>query len=144
MAGAGSLPKEQRSRSRDSAARLANTARLSADDILRGPDLPAGEWHERTVAWWETLRRSPMSQAWIPADWDNLIDTALLHTRYWEGDLKLAAEIRLRVAQFGTSPEARLRLRMQVIDEAPAAQEAKPPIAADRRRRLLKAVGDGS
>lgn len=144
MAGAGSLPKEQRSRSRDNAKREAVTDKVTADGVLRGPDLPSGGedfWPERTREWWETLRRSPMAKTWIAADWDTLIDTALLHRRLWaEGDTSVMSELRLRMSQFGTNPESRLRLRISVEQEAEEAAKPVPAVATDRRRRLLKAV----
>ena len=48
------------------------------------------------------------------ADWDFLQDTALMHRRMWhDGDMKMAAEIRLRVGQFGATPGDRGRLRVE-------------------------------
>ena len=58
------------------------------------------------------------------------------------GDLKQAAELRLRVAKFGATPEDRMRLRLQVIapDAAKAPAVSKPAGSAGRKDRLLKAV----
>lgn len=69
-----------------------------------------------TLAWWETWRRSPQAATFTATDWDFLVDTALLHARFWAGDEKVAAELRLRVAKFGATPEDRARLRMQLGD----------------------------
>jgi hypothetical protein len=82
---------------------------LTADGTLRGPDLPANfDWHERTVAWYATWRRSPMAATFIDADWDFLIDTAMLHSQMWQGETKHAAEIRMRVGKLAGTPEDRL------------------------------------
>jgi len=143
MPGPGALPKETRSRTRDSAARDAITAKLKADGTIRGPELPEGDWPAQTLTWWMNLRSSPMAQQWIAADWDALLDTAVLHRELWSGDLKVAPEIRLRMQQFGVTPESRLRLRISVDTETAEAKAATPVVQPDRRRRLLKVVENG-
>lgn len=141
MAGAGRAPKSQLSRPNDQARRDAASTKVHADGIVRGPELPPNiEWPPQTLAWWENLRTSPMAQAWITADWDTLLDNALLHRELWLGDLKVAAELRLRMSQFGTNPESRLRLRLIVEADAEQAKSSAPVIASDRRQRLLRAV----
>jgi hypothetical protein len=82
-----------------------------------------------------------MAQTFIAADWDFLIDTAMLHTEMWNGNPGLAAEIRLRVGKLAGTPEDRLRLRMQVETEA---KEAAAPRAMndDRRARLVAIAND--
>ncbi|HEY9369747.1 hypothetical protein [Streptomyces sp.] len=53
----------------------------------------------------------------IESDWYFLLDTALMHTTMWsKGQWTLAAEVRLRVAKYGATPEDRARLRMQFAD----------------------------
>jgi hypothetical protein len=43
----------------------------------------------------------------------------------WSGNGSVAAELRLRVAKFGATPEDRLRLRMQIAEpDQPAAKPA--------------------
>ena len=98
---------------------------VAEDGQTRGPDLPDGfNWPEQTQKWWETWRNSPQSQALTDTDWDFLLDTALLHAELWAGNGSVAAELRLRVAKFGATPEDRMRLRMQITEpgEAPAAK----------------------
>jgi hypothetical protein len=98
---------------------------LVVDDEIRGPELPGGiDWPVVTLAWWETWRRSAQAAAFTATDWDFMVDTALLHARFWAGDEKVAGELRLRVAKFGATPEDRLRLRMQIGE--PDAEKAKP------------------
>lgn len=144
MAGPGRAPKTVLSRPNDQARREAASVKVASDGTLLGPDLPAGNWPDRTKEWWDGLRRSPMARAWIAADWDTLLDTALLHAEMWSGNLAVASELRLRMSQFGTNPESRLRLKIIVDSEAEQAKAVAPAIPTDRRRRLLKAVGDGS
>lgn len=143
MPGPGALPKAERSRSRDTAVRDAATNKLTADGVVRGPELPDGDWHPRTVAWWQTWRESAQAQVMAPTDWDALAETAILHTALWNGDTKVAGELRLRVAKYGATMEDRLRLRIAVEAEVKAAQPAQRGMTADRRKRLLKVVERG-
>lgn len=119
------------------------TTVVTPDDVVRGPELPAGvAWHAQTLKWWETWRRSPQAITFTETDWDFLVDTALLHTAYWSGENN-GAELRHRVAKFGATPEDRLRLRLQIDGEAEGAKSSKS-VSSQRRARLLKVVGDGS
>ena len=98
---------------------------VEADGELHGPDLPeAIKWPAPTKSWWDNWRRSPQALLLTQTDWDFLLDTALLHARFWEGDAAVAAELRLRVAKFGATPEDRARLRLQI--QAPEAKVEKP------------------
>jgi hypothetical protein len=140
MAGRGRAPQMQQSRERDQKRREAEFTKLPATGSVHGPDLPDGvAWHERTVAWFATWRRSPMAATFIEADWDFLIDTAMLHTEMWNGETKHAAEIRLRVGKLAGTPEDRLRLRMEVDTEA---EQVRAPnrMSKARRERLLSIV----
>jgi hypothetical protein len=81
------------------------------------PFLPADhEWSPMTVKWWELWRTAELSNTFTDLDWSFLLDTAVLHTRFWTGDMKAAAELRLRVAKFGMTPEDRARLRIVFAD----------------------------
>jgi hypothetical protein len=141
MPGRGPAPKKERTRPNDTARRSAEFTRLPADNELRGPDLPAGDWHPRTLDWWETWRQSPMAATFIDADWSFLLDTALLHSEMWNGEAKHAAEIRLRVGKLAGTPEDRLRLRIEVDTEV--ADSVKPVrMSKARKDRLLSLVDD--
>lgn len=121
MAGRGPAPQANHQRERDTKRRTSAEYELEDDGQVRGSDLPGGiDWPVVTLAWWETWRRSPQSQAFTQTDWDFLIDTALLHARFWKGDEKVAGELRLRVAKFGATPEDRARLRMQIGEPSKA------------------------
>jgi len=132
----GRPPKRELQREDRTAARAAEMTNLSDDGALRGPELPEHEWHTRTLAWWDTWRRSPLAQTFTPVDWDYLADTALLHTQLSNGQHSAAAELRLRICKFGASPEDRLRLKVDITDEV-AAAKAEPRVNAERKARLV-------
>ena len=145
MAGRGPAPKGTRSRVRDQKRDDATLTVLpDADGTLHGPELPEGfDWPVPTVRWWETWRRSAQAQTFTETDWSFLVDTAVMHAEFWLGNRSLAAELRLRVAKFGATPEDRARLRLSIGEpkRKPSSLQSKPA-AVDRRARLLRAVGD--
>jgi hypothetical protein len=131
--------------------------RLVNDGSLNGRPLPLDvlplvegkrqKWHPQTLRWWENWRRSPQAARMMTApDWDFLVDTALLHHEMWTtGQNRIAtmAEIRLRVAKFGATPEDRQRLRLEIEEPTPyptgngtAAASAVDELNA-RRQRIL-------
>ena len=141
MAGPGRAPQEHLSRERDQARREAATTKVKADGVLRGQPLPNDiPWHPRTKAWWNSWRSSPLAQTFTDGDWDFLLDTALLHSEMWNGETKLASEIRLRVSAFGSTPEARLRLKLKIDDDV--SEIAQTVNMDDERRKRLKAIVD--
>jgi hypothetical protein len=129
MAGKGPQPKDASKLAGHGAAkaRQAGMTVYVAEPASR-PDLPEfdiqievdGElvaqrfvWPEATRRWWSTWGDEPMARDFTATDWDFLLDTALLHARVWgKGDLKLLAELRLRVAKMGATSEDRARLRI--------------------------------
>lgn len=115
MAGKGSAPK---SNGRDvRSARNAQPTQVVRFEAGVQPPLPEGyDWPERTRAWWEMWGNSPLSESFSQTDWDFLLDTALLHAAAWGGNMSAMAELRLRVAKFGATPEDRARLRIQFAD----------------------------
>lgn len=74
------------------------------------------QWPERTRIWWAMWGESGLAESFTENDWSELMDTALLHARFWSGSLGLAAELRQRAAKFGATPEDRARLRIQIAD----------------------------
>jgi hypothetical protein len=84
---------------------------------VEAPELPTlVDWHWRTRDWWSMWQRSALSADFTESDWDNLTDTALIHSAFWNGNMSLAGELRLRVAKFGATPEDRARLRIVFAD----------------------------
>ena len=141
MAGRGPAPRLERARETDTKRRDAELRRLAPDDEVRGPELPEGDWSERTLRWWDTWRRSAQAQTFTDTDWDFLIDTAYLHNLMTQGDTGLAAELRIRVAKFGATPEDRMRLKIAIDREV----ESVPVVAkvtADRKSRIMAVVND--
>lgn len=154
MAGRGPAPKNPQARARRNADPIG--LRVLHAEPSQQPELPdfdvtikvdgtlvtqKFEWPERTRAWWQMWAESPLAVEFTGNDWSELLDTALLHARLWTGDLSVAAELRLRVAKFGATPEDRARLRIQFAqaDEADE-RRAKPASAARSRRGPLTAI----
>jgi len=116
MAGQGPAPKDPSRRARRNADPVPSTSIRFVK--AEQPPLPADmEWHPRTVEWWAMWRDAPQAEHFMASDWDFLLDTALMHTAMWaKGQWTLAAEVRLRVAKYGATPEDRARLRMNFAD----------------------------
>jgi len=145
MGGRGPAAKPERSRPNDTARREAETTILPESSAeIHGPDLPQWwierplesddpslPWHPRTLAWWETWRDSGQASVFTDTDWDFLLETASLHTAFWYGKTDLAAELRLRVAKFGATPEDRQRLKIKF---APV-ESTKPSTEPKKRQR---------
>jgi hypothetical protein len=123
MAGRGPAPKPANRRARTNA--TTGTTILRYSHAIQ-PALPDDiEWHPRTRDWWATWADSSQADTFTSTDWDFLLDTALMHHAMWsKGQWTLAAEVRLRVAKFGATPEDRARLRM-VFADADAADEKR-------------------
>ena len=145
MAGKGFPPKDPSQRRRRN--KYPPTTVVTADGKTYGPELPeTHEWPEQTLKWWQTWRTCAQASTFTDTDWSFLIDTAVLHAEFWLGNRLVAAELRLRAAKFGATPEDRMRLKLEVGD--PDATSGPPArlrtkTAAERRARVLRAVGDG-
>lgn len=107
-------------------------------------------WPKITRVWWAMWAQSPLSADYTDTDWSFLMDTALLHARYWAGETRLAPELRLRVAKFGATPEdrARLRITFAVADDVEASgarpEEPAPGGARSRSRSRSLRAADGT
>lgn len=147
MAGRGPAPKDPSKRARTNKDPMA--LRVITAEPVKQPALPEvdmqvevdGElvsqrftWPARTREWWQMWADSPLSADFTSTDWSELLDTALLHARFWNGDHKVASELRLRVAKFGATPEDRARLRI-TFAQADDAEEKRPARASSRGRR---------
>ena len=138
VAGRGPAPKPADQRVRRNADPTA--LRIVESDPVAQPPLPEvmpdGEgWPEQTVLWWRMWGEDPLSAEFRATDWSELMDTAVIHGRYWAGETKLAGELRLRTGKFGATAEDRARLRIQFA----AAQEAD-----DKRGRSSSGSGSSS
>ena len=157
MAGVGPRPK-------DSSQLVGHGAAKSRDAVLKiipitpieQPELPEFDvqveidgqmtfrrfkWPERTREWWKMWGESPLSADFTETDWSELLDTALLHAKFWNGDHKIAPELRLRVAKFGATPEDRARLRIQFATADKVEADRITPVPSHtpggQRRRLV-------
>lgn len=140
MAGRGPAPKASARRAR----RNADPVPAKVLAFVKGEafDLPDGvEWHPQTREWWGMWQRSPQADTFTESDWSFLLDTALMHHAMWEkGQWTLAAEVRLRVAKFGATPEDRARLRMVFADADEKDEKRQARTSSRDRHRGLRAV----
>src|SRR5687768_8236495 len=120
MAGRGPAPKDPKRRvghSKDPHAQTvlrfehAEPPELPTLQVMKDGELVEHKWPQRTLDWWEMWKASPQAEHFSSTDWDFLLDTALVHARFWSGEMSAAGELRLRVAKFGATPEDRARLR---------------------------------
>ena len=150
MAGRGPQPKDPGRRARMNKDPIA--LRVIHAERVGQPDLPPRMisnvdfgWPQATLRWWQMWADSPLSDEFTSTDWSVLLDTAVLHARFWDGDYRVAAELRLRVAKFGATPEDRARLRI-TFAAADEADEKRPVAPSSRARRgglkALPAVGE--
>jgi hypothetical protein len=154
MAGHGPPPKDPAKRRRRNGAAEPETV-LVPDDEVRGPELPEGvlgadkdgvphDWHPMTLAWWNTWRNSAQASTFTDTDWSFLLDTALMHHSMWDkGQWTLAAEVRLRAAKFGATPEDRARLKLKVDDPTakPQTPVQRPDNVSDITSRRARLTG---
>jgi hypothetical protein len=153
MAGRGPAPKDPAKRARTNSDPA--PVRLVVTPPVKQPPLPTftipspltGKairfvWPAQTRTWWKMWGESPLSASFAETDWSFLLDTAILHARYWRGDMKAAAELRLRVAKFGATPEDRARLRIETTppNREPAGQVTAAATGSRARRGGLKAL----
>ena len=167
MAGRGPTPKPSSTRVRRNKQPV--TEQVIEVEAGTQPDLPdlmpmmdpdgenfGVQWPAATARWWNMWAEHPIAETFTDSDWSFLLDTALLHGAYWSGDLKVAAELRQRVAKFGATPEDRARLRISFAVATKSEREAekvKPPAKktagrkgkpADPRHLLTVIQGDGA
>lgn len=119
---------------------------LKWDGQVRGPELPKDigvTWCPKAKDWWEKWRRSPQSMVMHETDWEEMLITAVLYNEFWlpkfvrnpstkkleqvsksPAEMKnLAHEIATRLAAYGATYEARLKLRMEIITPLTEAAE---------------------
>lgn len=131
MAGRGPSPKDPARKARHDS----HATTVLRHEAAAAPPLPVGLRKIPVVrSWWETWKASPQAEHFGSTDWEFLLETAHLKAAFHEGDMKLAPELRLRVAKFGATPEDRARLRMQFA-QADEADAKRPPTTSSRERR---------
>lgn len=100
-------------------------------------------WPVMTREWWEMLDLHPLSHEFIAADWSYLMETARIHAAFWEGDMKVAGELRLRESKYGFTPEDRLKLRIQFAAATEAEIRAAETAERDSQRKKITRRPDG-
>jgi hypothetical protein len=139
MAGKGNTrPKPAEQRRRANAPPKSKT--VKADAVLRGIDLPFGfDWHSQTRIWWDNWRRSAQAVRFTATDWDFLLDTAMLHTEFWNGDTSVGPELRLRVSKLGATEDDRARLHIEIAETDDKPKPA--PKSLKQRKGLIMVKG---
>jgi hypothetical protein len=89
---------------------------------------------------WKTWSHAPQTAAWTETDWAELELTTKLVDGLFLGDLKLAGEIRQRVAKWGATVEDRARLRMTLekANENEPEEPSEAPPEVDMDEELYK------
>ncbi|MEU5187007.1 hypothetical protein AB0G83_07605 [Streptomyces klenkii] len=95
---------------------------------------------------WRTWSTAPQTQHWLETDWAELEITTRLVDAFFQGETRLAGEIRQRVGRWGATTEDRARLRMDFDQQAQeqAAQAAKEAATADMDAELFKMLSESS
>jgi hypothetical protein len=91
--------------------------------------------------WWRTIWRSPMATQWIEADVPALIELAILRDRLREGQISLAAEVRLRSDLFGLTPAGRQQRRWVITEKDAERAGFVNDQVADLREKRAQRVG---
>lgn len=121
MPGRGPAPKDPRRRARGNKDPIPTTHIAAEplapmalpDDLLRDGDV----WHPATLRWWARWCTSPLAANLPAVDWAELEACAVMHNEFMrKRTFTVAAELRLRMAKFGATPEDRARLRIQIAD----------------------------
>ncbi len=122
----GPPPKHASARSRRN--KTSTQAALRADHAIVAPELPSGEWHPMTLAWWRDVWASPMAPEYDDSDRHGLYVLAVLVEDFWRAEgsdrLKLAAELRQQGQRFGLSPIDRRRLQWEITRTDEAVEKA--------------------
>ncbi|WP_328377032.1 hypothetical protein OHB13_11810 [Streptomyces sp. NBC_00440] len=121
-------------------------AQTLSSSTTEGRALPPGLGIKTAGArrFWRTWATSPQAAAWAETDWAELEITVKIVDAFYQGDVKLAGEIRQRVAKWGATTEDRARLRMSL--EAPEDQGDEPdstePTTSDLDEELFRLLSD--
>ncbi|MFF5433429.1 hypothetical protein ACFY5K_25740 [Streptomyces griseofuscus] len=113
-----------------------------APDVRPGRELPKalGITTGGAKRFWRTWSAAPQTAAWTETDWAELEITAKLVDEFFKGDIRIAGEIRQRVAKWGATVEDRNRLRMRIEDpenEAPAGGSPEAQITDEELYKML-------
>ena len=112
MGGRGPAPKPAATRVRRNRPTGARTFELDASPGV--PALP-DRYDQRTRAWWEAVKSSPMREEYTSSDWQGLLAVAALLELWWvTADPKALTEWRAGCREFGLTPIARRSLAWEI------------------------------
>lgn len=142
-----------------------NTGRVPSPDALRPNraanahwrDLPAAGYQGAVPPWpfedseprelliWAKIWRTPQASAWVDDGvWaGDIASLVRLMLKAERGDMKAAAEYRQWNDRLGLNPDAMLRKRWRLTDEAVAATAVVAPVKRSSSRSRLKVVSGG-
>lgn len=109
MAGRGPAPKSNAVRRNKQP-----TVELDGEGVEAPPLFKRAKYSVATQRWWDTWATSPQARAFLPTDWERLQMLAPMIESYWQGDLKVLAEIRLNEERLGATVRDRQALRMKL------------------------------
>ncbi|MGW6597901.1 phage terminase small subunit [Streptomyces sp. NPDC055036] len=118
-------------------------AKTIANEVQAGRELPKALGIQTGGAkrFWKTWVTAPQTATWVETDWAELEVTTKLVDAFFLGDMKLAPEIRQRVAKWGATVEDRARLRMTIEtdpDENEPESPSEAPSNSDMDEELYK------
>ncbi|MGW5773098.1 phage terminase small subunit [Streptomyces longwoodensis] len=123
-------------------------AQTLSSSTTEGRALPPGLGIKTAGArrFWKTWATSPQATQWLETDWAELEITAKLVDSFYQGDTKVAGEIRQRVSKWGATTEDRARLRMSVEDQDPGeagtAADVPEPTTTDLDAELYRLLSE--
>jgi hypothetical protein len=124
-------------------------AQTLSSSTSEGRALPPGLGIKTAGArrFWRTWATSPQAAKWAETDWAELEITTRLVDGFYQGDMKLAGEIRQRVAKWGATTEDRARLRMSIEDQdqgdaGTAADSPEPTTTTDLDEELYRLLSE--
>ncbi|WP_382465734.1 hypothetical protein ACFIN9_24780 [Streptomyces noursei] len=92
---------------------------------------------------WKTWSAAPQTKHWLETDWIELELTTRLVDAFYQGNFRLAGEIRQRVGRWGATTEDRARLRMTFDQQAEQeATQATQAAATDLDEELFKMLSE--
>ncbi|MGW1867938.1 phage terminase small subunit [Streptomyces mauvecolor] len=92
---------------------------------------------------WRTWASAPQTEHWLETDWAELELTTRLVDAFYQGNVRLAGEIRQRVGRWGATTEDRARLRMNFDQQTEQeAVQASQEAATDLDEELFKMLSE--
>lgn len=107
-------------------------------------------WHPQTLQLWAELKYFPTTQSLQKAQWMILARAVAIDDAALSDPKTFASEARIRLGQFGITPDELLKMRIQIVAADEAERRGRPPAgpgevrqtAADRVGPHLRAVTD--